>query len=625
MFSNMKIGSRLAAGFGAVLTLLVVLIVAGIMSMAAIEARLEGIVTVNNEKTRLLSEMSESVHIVARVMRTIVLLDDPSAQATEHKKIDDARAHYNTARTALEQFPPPSDKAKAIRARIHSSEEEARPLNNKVLELAMTRKDVEARKLLVEKAAPASTRWQDAIDENLGLQEEATKVDHDSALQQYHTARLWMFSLGAVALLLGGGIAWALTRSIVRPLQEAVSVANRLARGDLSMQIDSSSRDETGQLLSAMRNMVTQLRQVIASQQAVVEAANHGDFNARVDTAGLEGFQKDMADGLNRLTTTTGGSIADVLRVMQGLSEGDLTQHIDKQYEGAFADLKEYVNNTVNKLAQVVGEVKRGAESITGASEQISLTSQSLSQAASEQAAGVEQTSASIEEITASITQNTENARTTNGMATAAASEASEGGDAVRSTVTAMKEIANRIGIIDDIAYQTNLLALNAAIEAARAGEHGKGFAVVAAEVRKLAERSQVAAQEIITVAGNSVELAERAGRLLEQMVPSIRRTSDLVQEITAASSEQTAGVHQINSAISQLSQTTQLNASNSEELAATAEEMNGQAEELQQIIEFFKLKNHGSAAAAARKPGRRRSEQGAVLDPVNEAAFTQF
>jgi methyl-accepting chemotaxis protein len=243
----------------------------------------------------------------------------------------------------------------------------------------------------------------------------------------------------------------------------------------------------------------------------------------------------------------------------------------------------------VGKLSEVVADVNGGAQALANASEQVSITAQALSQAASEQAAGVEETSASIEQMTSSIAHNSENAKVTEGMAAKAAQDAADGGQSVNATVTAMKQIAKKISIIDDIAAQTNLLALNAAIEAARAGEHGKGFAVVAAEVRKLAERSQVAAQEIGEVAISSVELAEKAGTLLEQMVPAIRKTADLVQEISAASSEQSAGLGQINAAVGQLSQTTQQNAASSEELAATSEEMSSQAEQLLQTMTFFK------------------------------------
>jgi methyl-accepting chemotaxis protein len=277
-----------------------------------------------------------------------------------------------------------------------------------------------------------------------------------------------------------------------------------------------------------------------------------------------------------------GGEPAYAASVLQSVAAGDLSISVEVK-NGDESSMLYAVRNMVTKLSSIITEVNAASQALAGAAEEVSSTSQSLSQASSEQAAGVEQTSAAIEQMTASISQNTENAKVTDGMATKAAGEAAEGGEAVNATVAAMKQIAQKISIIDDIAYQTNLLALNAAIEAARAGEHGKGFAVVAAEVRKLAERSQVAAQEIGTVA-----------------------TGSLVQEISAASQEQSSGVAQINSAVTQLSQTTQQNASASEELAATAEEMSGQAEQLQSTMAFFKVVG-GSYQAAATTQARGR------------------
>jgi methyl-accepting chemotaxis protein len=282
-----------------------------------------------------------------------------------------------------------------------------------------------------------------------------------------------------------------------------------------------------------------------------------------------------------------GGEPDYAARIVRDIADGNLDVDLALR-QGDSHSLLFAMRQMKDKLASVVREVASGAQALAQASEEINSTSQTLSQATNQQAASVEETSASVEQMSASVSQNTENAKVTDAIASRAATEAGEGGNAVRSTTEAMRQIAKKVLIIDDIAYQTNLLALNAAIEAARAGEHGKGFAVVAAEVRKLAERSQVAAAEIGEVAGSSVGLAERAAKLLDAMVPNIKRTSDLVQEITAASEEQNVGLEQINGAIMQLSQTTQHNAAGAEQLAATAEEMSARAEELQAAIAYF-------------------------------------
>ncbi|GAB4256237.1 MAG: methyl-accepting chemotaxis protein [Methylomicrobium sp.] len=427
------------------------------------------------------------------------------------------------------------------------------------------------------------------MDYNIDL---AQKASDEAVVTK--SAAVWLsIGIATVILLTIATVGWFITRNLLRQLggepDFAAAVANKIAIGDLSMQIDVKDNDKVS-VMAAMKNMVTAIQSLVNDANMLAESAQAGRLNNRADASKHQGDFRKVIEGVNSTLDGVIVPLNEAIDVLARVERGDLTRTVEGNYQGQLNDFKQTVNNTIVKLSQTIAEVVAAADQLGSASEQISATSQSLSQASSEQAAGVEETSASIEQMAASINQNSENAKVTDGMAVKAAKEAAEGGEAVKQTVAAMKDIAAKIGIIDDIAYQTNMLALNAAIEAARAGDHGKGFAVVAAEVRKLAERSQIAAQEIGELAESSVTTAESAGKLLDEIVPSIAKTSDLVQEIAAASQEQSSGVSQVNTAMNQMNQITQQNASASEELAATAEEMTGQAEQLQNLMSFFTL-----------------------------------
>ncbi len=601
MFANMKVAVRLALGFGAVVILLLVLSVVSLQRMAAMDNDMDLIMEDRYPKILLANEASIRTLDNGRQLRSM-LLATSDEEREKYKVVAEAnRAKVAEALAKLDKLLT-LPKGRLLYKEITDKNNQLNPAYNELYSLIKS-DPKKAIAYMKEEFVVINSGYLASLDALVKFQRELMEEERVAANTNYETTRTVIITLSVSAVLGAIALAWLITASLVKSLggepNYAAEVMRRISDGDLSGEVNTKPGDR-GSLLLNVKQMVVKLKQVIDGQRTVVEAANRGNFSARIDLNGLQGFQREMGEGLNQLATTTGASIDDVVRVMGAMSEGDLTQTIDKPYEGAFGELKKYANNTVAKLAQVVSEVNANAEGLAAASEEVSATANSLAQAASEQAAGVEETSASVEQMTASVAQNTDNAKVTDAMASRAATEATEGGDAVRSTVSAMKQIAAKVLIIDDIAYQTNLLALNAAIEAARAGEHGKGFAVVAAEVRKLAERSQIAAQEIGEVATSSVSLAEQAGQMLGAMVPNIKKTSELVQEITAASEEQSSGLAQINSAIAQLSQTTQQNAAGSEELASTAEQMSSQAEELQQAMSFFKISHVGHARSSA-------------------------
>jgi len=369
-----------------------------------------------------------------------------------------------------------------------------------------------------------------------------------------------------------------------------------------------------------------------------VDAAVAGNFKARGEADKFQHEFKEMIEGLNRLMEVSDVGLGEVSRILDALAKGDLTQHIDGNYQGTFGKLQDDSNTTVGRLQEVVSRIKEATEAIDTASKEIAAGNQDLSSRTEEQASSLEETASSMEELNATVKQNAENARQANELAKKSNEAVSRGGEAVRRVVTTMgdiqsssKKIADIIGVIDSIAFQTNILALNAAVEAARAGEQGRGFAVVATEVRNLAQRSATAAKEIKGLIAESVEkveggakLVDQAGSAMDEVVASFQQVASLVTEISGASREQSSGIEQVTQAVSQMDEVTQQNAALVEEAAAAAESLEEQARGLVQAVSMFRLASGGTnlpAVALRDATPKQLGHQGTAAKPSKSAS----
>ncbi|CDF81475.1 aerotaxis transducer [Pseudomonas knackmussii B13] len=364
--------------------------------------------------------------------------------------------------------------------------------------------------------------------------------------------------------------------------------------------------NDAGQRLGSAVQWTDRTEEFRAEQEVsqLVEAAAAGDFSKRIDQANKEGFFLKLATGLNSLVDTADKGLKDVSRMLAALAQGDLTQRIEADYQGTFGELKDYSNNTAQSLSRMLGQIREAADTINTAAGEIASGNTELSTRTEQQASSLEETASSMEELTSTVKLNAENARQANSLAVNASEVATEGGNVVQKVVGTMsaindsaRKIADIIGVIDGIAFQTNILALNAAVEAARAGEQGRGFAVVAGEVRTLAQRSAAAAKEIKTLISDSVDKVEsgntlvaQAGQTMSDIVIAIKRVTDIMAEIAAASAEQSSGIEEVNSAVSQMDEMTQQNAALVVEAAASAEALQEQAGMLNQSVAVFKL-----------------------------------
>ena len=528
---NLKIGQKLMLSFATVIALMLVL---STLSYIRIDGLADDITLTNSDrypKVVLAQTIKNELNETARSMRNIMLMTDAEVIKKEFANIDENTRVITEALAKLDKSVI-SVKGREQLKSLTVARERFVTQRATFLPLAREGKKEEATALLMGAVRTTQLTYFVELDKLIAYQEELMVASGKESAADASQALKLLLLISALAVLFGVTLGWITTRSITRPLGEAVVIARRVAAGDLTSNIVVTSKDETGQMLQALKDMNT-------------------------------------------------------------------------------------------SLVGIVGQVRQGTDTIATASSQIAAGNQDLSSRTEQQASSLEETAASMEELTSTVKQNADNARQANQLAVSASSVAVKGGRVVSQVVDTMsainsssKKIVDIIGVIDGIAFQTNILALNAAVEAARAGEQGRGFAVVAAEVRNLAQRSAAAAKEIKTLIGDSVDKVEEgskqvaeAGKTMDEIVGSVKRVTDIMAEIEAASREQTQGIEQINQAITQMDQVTQQNAALVEEAAAAAASLQEQAGGLSQVVSVFKLDNqqvnHATATqyTAAIKP----------------------
>jgi methyl-accepting chemotaxis protein len=522
LLANIKIGKRLGIGFGLLLLLSVAITAIGLIKLNAVANAAREMMEVPVAKERLISDWSKNIAIA--VVRTIAVSksgDDALASFFKAEAADSAKSSTEL----IKKIEPlvVGEEEKALFQQLMEIRKDYSASRDGVMKLKGEGKAEEASRLLDEKFVPIATKYKDMAGAFVQMQRAYLDQKGAEIAAIEASSRRQMIALALAVFGLTIVCGWLLTVSITRPMGRALAAAQLVAKGDLTGDIEVTSRDEAGALLQALQDM-------------------NGN------------------------------------------------------------------------LLRIVTQVRAGTETIATASSEIAAGNQDLSSRTEQQASSLEETASSMEELTATVKQNADNARQANQLAISAADVATRGGDVVARVVDTMasindasKKVVDIISVIDGIAFQTNILALNAAVEAARAGEQGRGFAVVATEVRSLAQRSAAAAKEIKGLIGDSVArvdsgtaLVGEAGRTMEEVVSSIRRVTDIVAEITAASNEQSAGIEQVNQAIAQMDQVTQQNAALVEEAAAASESMHDQSLQLSRVVGEFRLAAVPRAAGAA-------------------------
>lgn len=528
---------KLAIGFGALILMLAGTAGYSIFSLSHVNDEVHYMMDVPVDRLKRDQAMAEYGLLISRAQLAMIVAEQTSEINELAAGSDREQAKFVQEIEMLVQSAT-TDAGRQQYINIYDQFKRLVEVDGRIRRHALAGEDAVALGLYRNEARQIIDDLEDALHDRMKLNSQRLDEAEADVQVTYENTRNIVLTIAGIALFLGVAIATWIALSIGRGLAKVIDLAKAVSIGDLNQQVEINTNDEI----------------------------------------------KDLVDNVNVMT----GNLRETASLAEKIAAGDLTVRptplSDKDTLGIA------LQSMVERLRAVVSDAIAASESVSSGSQELSASSEQLSQGATEQASAAEEASSAMEQMAANIKQNADNAAQTEKMARQSSKDAESSGDAVTRAVEAMRTIADKIGIVQEIARQTDLLALNAAVEAARAGEHGKGFAVVASEVRKLAERSQTAAAEISSVSDDTVKVAQEAGEMLTRLVPDIRKTAELVSEISAACREQDIGAAQINEAIQQLDQVTQQNAGASEEMSATSEELASQAEELQASISFFNV-----------------------------------
>ena len=633
MIKNFKLGTKIGGGFGILIVLACILGGIAVIQMKGVATKADGLNHKYVPEVDIISDIERSYLNARALVIYYATTMNETYLGPGREKMQEARQAVQEAESLVQKYP----ELEALKKRVASIKANIASYAGIVDELARQGQNIARAQENMDEAAARYMETCAAFltDQNTEMREEILQGARSNALMeslQEITLANDVIDLGNDARV--GNFKAQATRDpeLMKAKYENFEAIDQRLDELKALVTNEENRQQIEAIRTAGQDYKGAMQAYLASWTAINDTISRG---AGIGNELFAQLRETADAGMGQTLTVTGDTVASMNQastimvvglilalvigvvvavvltrgitrpVVQGvefaksMAKGDFTQKLSIAQKDEIGNLADALNNMVDRLRDVVQNVKSASENVASGSEEMSSSSEELSQGATEQASNIEEVSSSMEQMAANIQQNTDNAQETEKIANKAAQDAQDGGKAVTDTVQAMKDIADKISIIEEIARQTNLLALNAAIEAARAGDAGKGFAVVAAEVRKLAERSGQAANEISDLSSSSVQVAEQAGEMLQKMVPDIQKTAELVQEIAAASREQNSGAEQVNKAVQQLDQVIQQNASGAEEMSSTAEELSSQAQQLQDTMAFFSINGNGSFASS--------------------------